>query len=213
MHVVPKARGTDPGVIQDKLVDAVCAKLRAEGGAEQKSTTQVDLSVSWFQRPLACSILLALLVNQFRRKMVTTGEIRSEWQINYVTLEFASFGSLLSVLTHVQEEFLVWSLDKAADWTGRRYRSDDNYSYRLKVRAAAQVWRFVGEALPYVVSVARDGAVSAAISASRADTALFAPVRSAAGAAGEVAPTEAPTMGSELSEVLSLRLPRPFACR
>lgn len=78
MDEVPKARATDLGVSQAKLVDAVCAELRAEGGAMQHASTWVSPTVSWFQRPLARSRQVALLVIQFQRKKSITGATRSE---------------------------------------------------------------------------------------------------------------------------------------
>lgn len=61
----------------------------------------------------------------------------------------------------------------------------------------------MGEALAYVVSVARDGAASATNSALRANTKHFAPLRAAACAARAGALAGAPTARSELRQVLN----------
>lgn len=103
--MVPTARASDPGVSQAKLVVAMCAELRAEGGAKQNATTRINLAVSWFQLPLACSRLMARLFDKFRRKQSTTEPTQSDSLMKYLALAFTVVRSLAGVPTHLQDKF------------------------------------------------------------------------------------------------------------
>lgn len=119
-----------------------------------------------------------------------------------MALKFAVVRSLWGVPTHLQDAFLVWSLDMAVEWSDKGHRPDDKYRYLLKGREATQFWRVVREALAYVVSVAEDGAASATNSTLSADTTPFASQRSAVGVAGATAPAGARTIQLELRDAL-----------
>lgn len=138
MSVMPKARTTNPGVRQAKLFYAMCADLRAEGVSKSNATTQMSLAVSWFQRRLTCSRLMALRFHQFRRENNTTGATGSESLENYAAIEFAVVLFLPGASTHLLDELLVLSSDTAVDWTGQGHRRHDEYRYRHKGRATTQ---------------------------------------------------------------------------
>lgn len=107
MDAVPRASASVSGVSEAKMVDAVRANLREEGGSKKDATALMNLAVSWPQPPLACSRLIAPLIIQVRRKQATTEAIVSEMMINYVALDFDVVRSLPVVPTHVQDEFLL----------------------------------------------------------------------------------------------------------